>query len=537
MLLVDVASWQGGLRPADVKRAGFDGVNLKVSHGLSRLRVHPDIAGWIDQARSLGLGISTFHYLTADATGEAQATYAYDMLHGLGLLAGTAHQLDVECEPVPTLSSVRGYLNLMGQLLRRPIALYTGDWWWTARAGWDVADLTPYLWAAPGSGYLTGYPGDTSPHWRAGYGGWANLAVMQYAVAPLSFPDGTRGTIDVSKSAIRDPAVWTALTGTGDTGMTFAPDSCLAVRKAIQERTGLSNAALGIVGDDNHAQTASSYHLGKSANKSSSYTIAESSRDRNGLSEAASANDIGYWSIKGADGRTHTLRTFSTWLADQCRAGAADTRDIREVIYSPEGKTVKRYDALGIRTSGDDSHLTHTHISWFRDSENRDRAAVIRRYFAEEVDGDDMPMTPAERKELIREFWNYDPGDDKTGEPNGGIANPEWDGKTSTNSTLRPAWLLGRNYHIDKAGALNSAKLDQLLTALTKVLANVTADDGEAAQLVAEIRQAQAQTVTDVLAGLGGSGKSDAEIAAALRAALGPRAAGVAAQIQAAAGR
>lgn len=211
--LLDIASYQGDLNPADVKRAGFTAVNLKVSHGLTTSAVHPNLTGWVAAARALGLGISTFHYFTAGATGEAQAAYAHERLHALGLLTGTAHQLDVESNPPPGLSSVRSYLTTMTALLQRPIALYTGDWWWTARPGWDVSDLTPYLWSAPNRGYLASYPGDDSAHWLAGYGGWPSLSVMQYAVAPLSFPDGSNGTIAVSKSAIRDESVWRTLTG------------------------------------------------------------------------------------------------------------------------------------------------------------------------------------------------------------------------------------------------------------------------------------------------------------------------------------
>lgn len=213
LYLLDVASYQGDLSPDDVARAGFGVVNLKISHGLGTRSVHPDITGWVARARALGLEISTFHYLTADAPGDAQAVHAYQVLAELGLLSGTAHQLDVECDPAPTLPQVRAYLTTMTALLGRPVALYTGDWWWAARPGWDVHDLAPLLWAAPNAGYQPAYPGDTSGHWAAGYGGWPQLAVMQYAVAPLSFPDGSVGSIRVSKSAIRDPAVWAALTG------------------------------------------------------------------------------------------------------------------------------------------------------------------------------------------------------------------------------------------------------------------------------------------------------------------------------------
>lgn len=213
--LLDIASYQGDLALADVQRAGFSAVNLKISHGLGDRSVHPNLAGYVTGARQLGLGISTFHYLTAEASGAAQATYAYKRLLELGLVDGTAHQVDVESTTSPpTWEIVADYVATMQALLGRPIVIYTGDWFWTAPGrNWNGADLTPYLWAAPNDGYPGHYPGDTSPQWQAGYGGWLTLAVMQYAVAPLTFPDGTTGTIKVSKSAIRDPQVWAVLTG------------------------------------------------------------------------------------------------------------------------------------------------------------------------------------------------------------------------------------------------------------------------------------------------------------------------------------
>lgn len=211
MLLADVAAWQAGLTPADVVRAGFGAVNLKIGHGLTRRSVHPDVTGWVDRCRQLGLGISTFHFLDGSAPGADQAHFAFERLAELGLTAGTAHQVD--CEATAGLPVLRDYLATMIQLLGRPVAVYSGDWWWQPR-GWDVTDLSPYLWSAPAAGYLTGYPGDDSLHWD-GYGGWDQLSVMQFAVSPLTFPDGTTGSVRVSKSAIRDPAVWSALTGGG----------------------------------------------------------------------------------------------------------------------------------------------------------------------------------------------------------------------------------------------------------------------------------------------------------------------------------
>lgn len=163
--------------------------------------------------------------------------------------------------------------------------------------------------------------------------------------------------------------------------MSFAPATILAVRALFRVHVPqLTPVALGIVGDDSHAASGTSYHLGKDALKSSSYSIIESSRDRAGLSNAAAALDVGDFTIT-VKGKKHDLRDFSRWLVEECTSGAADTRDIREVIYSLDGKNVKRWDRLGRRTTGDSSHRTHTHISWFRDSENRDKTSVVRRWF------------------------------------------------------------------------------------------------------------------------------------------------------------
>lgn len=209
---LDVASYQGSLLTADVARAGFDGVNLKTSHGLGQKAVHPDVAGWVTRARESGLAVTTFHWLTADASGAAQATYAYQRLQALGLTRN-GHTVDVEA-PALNRPIISEYVRAMAAFLGRTVFVYSADWRW--EAAWPGAGLSPYLWAAPNPGYPGYYPGDTSALWRAGYGGWPALAVMQYAVEPLTFPDGTTGMIKVSKSAVRDPKVWAALTGGGD---------------------------------------------------------------------------------------------------------------------------------------------------------------------------------------------------------------------------------------------------------------------------------------------------------------------------------
>jgi peptidoglycan hydrolase-like protein with peptidoglycan-binding domain len=151
--------------------------------------------------------------------------------------------------------------------------------------------------------------------------------------------------------------------------MTYAPASLKAAQTYLKGQTGLPWVSLGIVGDEDHH---GGYHQGKPNVPATDYSRDESARDEKGLTGAASALDIGDFS---------RLRALSLWIVEQCKAGAADTRDIREVIYSPDGKTVKRWDRLGIRSSGDSSHLKHTHISYFRDSENREKTGLFRRYF------------------------------------------------------------------------------------------------------------------------------------------------------------
>lgn len=187
--------------------------------------------------------------------------------------------------------------------------------------------------------------------------------------------------------------------------MTFAPASILAVRKLIQVHVPqLTNVALGIVG----SRSTTSYHLGRGDVAPSAYSVTESARDRNGLSEAASALDIGSFTIT-VKGKKWTLRDLSVWLVAECTAGAADTADIREIIYSPDGKVVKRWDRLKIRSSGDESHLTHTHISWFRDSEGRNKAGVFERWFKHigAIEEDDVPLTDAEIDKIAARVWAY----------------------------------------------------------------------------------------------------------------------------------
>ncbi|GIJ23981.1 hypothetical protein [Micromonospora lutea] len=194
--------------------------------------------------------------------------------------------------------------------------------------------------------------------------------------------------------------------------MTRAPANLLAVRSLLLEHLNrdprrnrdedLEPNEVGIVGDANHR---GGYHVGSDRVVANDYSVVESPRDRNGLTLDAAALDVGMFQVNSG-GRTHNLFTFSTWCVAQCVANTRDTRDIREIIYSPDGKVVRRWDRLGRRSSGDRSHLWHTHFSFFRDSikANRDQRPLFRRYLttigllkSEEREND---MTPEEHNWL-----------------------------------------------------------------------------------------------------------------------------------------
>ncbi|MEV5767830.1 hypothetical protein AB0L34_25115 [Micromonospora sp. NPDC052213] len=170
--------------------------------------------------------------------------------------------------------------------------------------------------------------------------------------------------------------------------MTRAPENLLTVRRLLLDHLDLDPdtsrsqdlepAEVGIVGDPAHR---GGYHCGSDRVVTRDYSVVESPRDSAGLTLDAAALDVGLFEVRSG-GRTHDLRTFSSWCVAQCVANTPDSRDIREIIYSPDGRVVRRWDRLRKRTSGDDSHLWHTHFSFFRDSikAGRDQTPLFRRY-------------------------------------------------------------------------------------------------------------------------------------------------------------
>lgn len=142
--------------------------------------------------------------------------------------------------------------------------------------------------------------------------------------------------------------------------MTSAPADLLNVRNFLKQKTGLPFTSLGIVGDVDHN---GGYHCGSDRVSSSDYSVRESSRDVRGLSTYASALDVGAFTAGGV-----TLASFSMALVKAAVAGDPRMSAVREIIYTPDGSRVKRFDRLNVRSTGDSSHLAHTHISFFRDS-------------------------------------------------------------------------------------------------------------------------------------------------------------------------
>jgi hypothetical protein len=149
---------------------------------------------------------------------------------------------------------------------------------------------------------------------------------------------------------------------------------------------------LGSVGNQKHCY---GYHLGKDrifgncacrpdgtcvpGQGAKDYSV-QTARDKAGLTSAASAIDLGK-----LNGSYLHLYAFSDWLAKRCLAGHPTTGDVRDLIYSPDGQRVFGFkDGVSnlILGYGDGSHTMHTHISFYRDSESRDKRPLIADWFA-----------------------------------------------------------------------------------------------------------------------------------------------------------
>jgi hypothetical protein len=214
--LVDVSRYQveipKPLNLAKAHAAGYQVANIALTGGQGYISGEWAV-DYTEQARTLGMGVSTYHWLDGRTPGAAQARTQVARMRGMfGTgLGGFGHCVDIEetgqhgITP-PTWEHVRDYVTAMQDELGRHIAIYSGRWWWQPRS-WPGSTLTPWLMGAPMGGYRDTPPADTDPTWSATYGGWTQLAIMQWGVASLP------GTGDCSLSVIRDHGVWADLTG------------------------------------------------------------------------------------------------------------------------------------------------------------------------------------------------------------------------------------------------------------------------------------------------------------------------------------
>jgi hypothetical protein len=222
--------------------------------------------------------------------------------------------------------------------------------------------------------------------------------------------------------------------------VTYSPTDLLTVRSyllreldlqpGVARDADLEPGEVGIVGDAAHLASGG-YHVGnddlaRAGLLYSDYSKRESPRDRPGTN-AASALDIGDFDAT-VHGRRNTLRSLSTAIVEASKRGDPRTRDIREVIYTPDGVTVRRWDRLGLRSDGDSSHLWHTHLSFFRDSEGR-RAQDdnLLGLLKEIIEGDDMPLT-ADQEQTLRDTYYWARAACTGRDTAGNVVRDPWDG-------------------------------------------------------------------------------------------------------------
>lgn len=177
--------------------------------------------------------------------------------------------------------------------------------------------------------------------------------------------------------------------------MTISPQTLRDLADFWIEQGGVN---LGIVGDSVH-QARPSYHNGQDVINANGWTATSDYsirhvRDREpNLTNAAAAIDLGK-----LDGTFGNLRTFSEWLVGQCQANAPGSADIREIIYwSAKNERVERWDGYDrvVRSGpgqGDLSHKFHTHVSFPRDSETRDKRPLWRPFF-DDTQGEEEMLT------------------------------------------------------------------------------------------------------------------------------------------------
>lgn len=191
--------------------------------------------------------------------------------------------------------------------------------------------------------------------------------------------------------------------------MTFAPSDLLAFRRTVMSLTGITSASdVGIVGDGAHQHTGG-YHEGMDVletltigydppatehiGSSTQDYSCRLARDRRGLTNAASAMDIGAGWFRG--GRAAWIR-FNNLFVAALHANDPALAAVRATNYSPDGTAKRRTDrqAGWSVVSSSDTVDTHTHVEWYRDTEGTSaRQASLNRMailIQQAIEGNDM---------------------------------------------------------------------------------------------------------------------------------------------------
>jgi len=144
---------------------------------------------------------------------------------------------------------------------------------------------------------------------------------------------------------------------------------------------------LGIVGDTNHT---SGYHLGPDRIQGPDASV-KLPRDVTGAHQfptAACAYDMGMgWNAS---------RLWLAWLVNECRTGTFP--QVREIIGSLDGVHKQYFSGpRGFATERftGENHVTHTHISVYRDSAATDHSPLLRRFLEPaRTRGENLPAFP-----------------------------------------------------------------------------------------------------------------------------------------------
>jgi len=468
--IADIASYQVNLSVAPLLAAGMTGINVKTSHGLTSHSVHERADQYVREARAAGMQLSCFHWLTGDASGTAQADYAYRQMARLGLnVRGVAVVVDIEATStstggVPTEEIYNAYVARMTALLGRPIITYTGDWWQQAH-GWLVASAgrSPWLWAAPNNGYQPTYPGDTSDLWDAGYGGWESLAVMQHRVSPIA-------GIPVSQSAVRSPDLWADMTGVARMAWVNIPSLDSLVAEINRVGPDRSKESDGSIGDGEHAENSSDHNPDETGN-----TPYEDPDTINEV-HAKDVTDKGPW-LPG-----WSMERIVQTILTRCRSG--QEKRLQNIIYNrriwsaSSGWVEKAY-------TGSNPHNKHAHFSgrYGSGSAPGNPEQITTPWGLVEDD-----MTPAEMTEWAKSAA----GKAALGAAFADAAMPAPAGSNDEDGK----WLF-RTYVTNTYGAginaRNYAAGSQ--TASNAVLVKVTQDDGDKAEILAAITNAMREAV------------------------------------------